>query len=128
MKDYGDVSNAFGSPSFESLDAAVQQMVQPQDVSVAKQRFLCAFCMMESATGTLALHARQGGLAGDPFMVVVFRVMYNPPMDEWEKELAARQRHEQNVVLKVDWDGENSSWSRIFLDKRDLKKTEDDCA
>ena len=49
VKDYGDVSNALGSPYFESLDNAIRQIVRPQDVLLAKQRFLCAIFVMEIA-------------------------------------------------------------------------------
>ena len=106
VKDYGDVSNAFGSPSFVSLEWAVCQIVQPRDVPIAKQRFFSAVFVMETATGVLALHPRQGGLAGDPFMVVVFRIMHNAPMDEWGQAVRSQQSHEQKVALTARWDGE----------------------
>eukprot|EP00959_Pyramimonas_sp_CCMP1952_P057525 1200906-Pyramimonas_sp.AAC.1 len=62
-----DLSNAFASPTWNSLDQACHALAQPRGRVLCRQRYRTSGCMLPSSDGPLAVKPGCGALQGDPF-------------------------------------------------------------
>ena len=67
-----DVSNAFGSLSYEQMDARLVRIVRAEDEEIAQTRYNQVYLFVDCPVQTISFSPGCGGLQGDTFMVLMW--------------------------------------------------------
>ena len=80
---FKDMSNAFASTNWESLDGAATKLLIDRDLQVGCQRHREAVMDLDSSEGVITLKLGTGALVGDPYAVASFVEAFDEPVERW---------------------------------------------
>ncbi|CAK0815121.1 unnamed protein product, partial [Prorocentrum cordatum] len=104
-----DMSDAFGSTSWEAMSTAKSTLGQPEHVVLCENRFRDAVVLLLSDQGELAVKTRVGGVVRDPFMAAACSTMFLRPVQQWTEDF--RAAGPARSLSCAGWDGQSADLS-----------------